>query len=51
MKKIICLLLICSLLFSCKSHNETVKNRHKRVNPHKLHKYPDYKIYHKKWEN
>jgi hypothetical protein len=44
-------LLIISLFFSCKSKDDAVKLRNKRINPHKLHKYPAPTIYHKKWEN
>jgi len=50
-RSIIFFLFIVSLFFSCKSRDETVKNYHKRVNPHKLHRYPDPTIYHKKWQN
>jgi hypothetical protein len=50
-KLIIFFLIINSLFFSCKSKDDAVKIHIKRVNPHKLHKYPYPGIYHKKWEN
>ncbi len=40
MKRIIFLLII-SLFFSCKTKDDAVKIHTKRVNPHKLNKYPD----------
>ncbi len=51
MKKIIYLLMICLTIYSCSSKSDAVKNRYRKVNPHKLHKYPEYKIYYRQWEN
>jgi hypothetical protein len=48
MKRLIILFLI--LLCSCKNKQEVVV-RHRKMNPHKLHRYPDPTIYHKKWQN